>query len=39
MATDINTAGMAYPLTKMNFLVSVPELVGTMAAFSEVPGI
>ncbi|MBQ2830895.1 MAG: phage tail protein [Oscillospiraceae bacterium] len=30
---------MAYPLTKMNFLVSVPELVGSMAAFSEVTGI
>lgn len=39
MATDMNTAGMAYPLTKMNFLVSVPELTGTMAAFSEVTGI
>ena len=39
MATDINGAGMAYPLTKMNFLVSVPELVGSMAAFSEVTGI
>lgn len=39
MATDINSAGMAYPLTKMNFLVSVPELVGSMAAFSEVTGI
>lgn len=39
MATDINSAGMAYPLTKMNFLVSVPDLTGTMAAFSEVTGI
>ena len=39
MATDINGAGMAYPLTKMNFLVSVPDLSGTMAAFNEVSGI
>ncbi len=39
MATDMNSAGMAYPLTKMNFLVSVPDLTGTMAAFSEVTGI
>ena len=39
MANDMNTAGMAYPLTKMNFLVSVPELSGAMAAFSEVTGI
>lgn len=39
MATDKNTAGMAYPLTKMNFLVSVPDLSGTMAAFNEVSGI
>ena len=34
MATDMNNAGMAYPLTKMNFLVSIPELAGSMAAFS-----
>ena len=39
MATDMNNAGMAYPLTKMNFLVSIPELAGSMAAFSEVTGI
>ncbi len=39
MANDMNNAGMAYPLTKMNFLVSVPDLAGTMAAFSEVTGI
>lgn len=37
--TDVNNAGMAYPLTKMNFLVTVPDLTGTMAAFSEVTGI
>jgi phage tail-like protein len=31
---------MAYPLTKMNFLVYVPDLAeGSMAAFSEVTGI
>lgn len=39
MANDVNSAGMAYPLTKMNFLVSVPDLAGAMAAFSEVTGI
>ena len=39
MATDMNTAGMVYPLTKMNFLVSIPDLAGAMAAFSEVTGI
>lgn len=39
MATDMNSAGMAYPLTKMNFLVSIPDLSGSMAAFSEVSGI
>lgn len=39
MANDMNSAGMAYPLTKMNFLVSVPDLAGAMAAFSEVTGI
>ena len=39
MATDMNSAGMAYPLTKMNFLVSIPDLAGSMAAFSEVSGI
>lgn len=39
MANDMNSAGMAYPLTKMNFLVYVPDLGGTMAAFSEVTGV
>jgi len=39
MATDMNTAGMVYPLTQMNFLVSIPDLAGAMAAFSEVTGI
>ena len=39
MANDMNQAGMAYPLTKMNFLVSVDGLSGTMAAFSEVTGV
>lgn len=39
MANDVNSAGLAYPLTKMNFLVSVPDLAGSMAAFSEVTGI
>jgi len=39
MATDINSAGMAYPLTKMNFLVSIPGLTGSMAAFNEVTGV
>ncbi len=39
MATDVNSAGMAYPLTKMNFLVSIPDLAGSMAAFNEVTGI
>ena len=39
MASDVNSAGLAYPLTKMNFLVSVPDLAGAMAAFSEVTGI
>lgn len=39
MATDMNNSNMAYPMTKMNFLVSVPELSGSMAAFSEVSGI
>ena len=35
----MNSKGMAYPLTKMNFLVSIPDLAGSMAAFSEVTGI
>lgn len=39
MPKDMNSSGMAYPLTKMNFLVSVPDLNGSMAAFSEVTGI
>lgn len=39
MATDMNSSTMAYPMTKMNFLVSIPELSGSMAAFSEVTGI
>lgn len=38
MATYENTAGLSYPLTKMNFLVSVNNIPGT-AAFSEVTGI
>lgn len=33
-----NSSGLYYPLTKMNFLVSVDE-VGGIAAFSEVTGI
>lgn len=33
-----NKAGMAYPLTKMNFLVTVSGVSGT-AAFSEVSGV
>lgn len=33
-----NGTGLAYPLTKMNFIVSVGEVDGT-AAFSEVTGI
>lgn len=39
MATDMNSTGMLYPLTKMNFLVDVPELSGAMAAFNEVTGV
>lgn len=38
MATYENDKGLAYPLTKMNFLVSVQNLEAT-AAFSEVSGI
>lgn len=38
MATYENTSGLAYPLTKMNFFVSVAKVDGT-AAFSEVTGI
>ena len=37
MANDKNTLGLAYPLTKMNFVVSV-DGYGT-AAFSEVTGV
>ena len=33
-----NSSGLYYPLTKMNFLVSVDEVSG-VAAFSEVTGI
>lgn len=40
MATiEANSRELAYPLTKMNFLVSVTGLTGAMAAFSEVTGI
>ena len=38
MATYDNGSGLAYPLTKMNFLVTVDGVSGT-AAFSEVSGI
>ena len=40
MATDAykTNDGLAYPLTKMNFLVSVDGVAGT-AAFSEVTGV
>ena len=38
MATYDNGSGLAYPLTKMNFLVSVDGVNGT-AAFSEVTGV
>ena len=38
MGTYQNDAGLAYPLTKMNFLVTVDSVDGT-AAFSEVSGI
>lgn len=34
----VSTSGLYYPLTKMNFLVSVGDLTG-VAAFSEVTGI
>ncbi|MBQ7564209.1 MAG: phage tail protein [Lachnospiraceae bacterium] len=37
-ATPYETNGSAYPLTKMNFLVTVPSIAGT-AAFSEITGI
>ena len=37
-STYENTAGLSYPLTKMNFLVTVDKVSGT-AAFSEVTGI
>ena len=43
MASDKNSIGLAYPLTKMNFLVSIPSgdggEGGGMAAFNEVSGI
>ena len=35
---DTNQASLAYPLTKMNFLVTVDKIEGT-AAFSEVSGV
>ena len=38
MATYQNEAGLSYPLTKMNFLVTVDGVSGT-AAFTEVSGI
>ena len=38
VATYDNSKGLAYPLTKMNFLVTVDTVSGT-AAFSEVTGI
>lgn len=38
MGTYQNEAGLEYPLTKMNFLVTVDEVSGT-AAFTEVSGI
>lgn len=38
MATYENSKGLSYPLTKMNFLVTVVGVAGT-AAFSEVTGV
>lgn len=38
MATYQNKAGLSYPLTKMNFLVTVDGVNGT-AAFNEVSGV
>lgn len=38
MATYDNGSGLAYPLTKMNFLVTVDSVGGT-AAFTEVSGV
>ena len=38
MATYENSAGLTYPLTKMNFLVTVEGVNGT-AAFNEVSGV
>lgn len=38
MATYQNKAGLSYPLTKMNFLVTVDNVNGT-AAFNEVSGV
>lgn len=34
-----NTAGMEYPLTKMNFVVQVENVEGAHAAFSQVTGL
>ena len=39
MADVKNHAQLAYPMTKMNFLVTVEGLSGAMAAFTEVTGI
>ena len=39
MSDVLNHASLAYPMTKMNFLVNVPDLSGAMAAFTEVSGI
>lgn len=38
MADSLNHSGHYYPLTKMNFLVSIPD-VSAVAAFTEVTGI
>ena len=38
MAAYDNGSGLAYPLTKMNFLVTAEAVSGT-AAFSEVSGV
>lgn len=38
MATYDNGSGLSYPLTKMNFLVTIDNVAGT-AAFTEVSGI
>lgn len=38
MAIEMNDAGLLYPMTKMNFVVSVDQIDG-VAAFNEVTGI